>query len=375
MTLTEHLEDIRSGIREGRFSNEAAVSQGIVLRVLHALSWPTYDTQVVCPEYSLEGRRVDFALCHPQGTPIAFIEVKQVGQGEGAERQLFEYAFHAGIPLAILTDGQEWNFFLPGEQGNYQERRVYKLDILEREIAESSARLSRYLLHGAIASGEALTAAREDYRSVSRERRMRDTLPTAWRYLIEQEDDNLLELLADRVENLCGYRPDPDTVATFLRVQVRPSVQGTRIQPVQQPRTRVQPAPPRDQPAEAQTLDSLGFILQGHVVIATSAREILVRVFEKLTSRDETFLSRFAALPKHGRIRRYLARDPGDLYPGRPDLAQEYSHELTSGWWIGTNYSRKAITGIIQMACGVARLRFGQDLIVNLEDSNVIQQG
>ena len=75
--------------------------------------------------------------------PIAFIEVKQVGQSEGAERQLFEYAFHTGVPLAILTDGREWNFFLPAEQGDYGERRVYKLDIVERDISECISRLNR----------------------------------------------------------------------------------------------------------------------------------------------------------------------------------------------------------------------------------------
>ena len=112
------------------------MSQGIVLRILHALGWPAYDTQAVWPEYSLSGRRVDFALCHPPGKPIAFIEVKQIGQSDGAERQLFEYAFHDGVPMAILTDGREWNFFLPGEQGDYGERRVYKLDMMECDLAE-----------------------------------------------------------------------------------------------------------------------------------------------------------------------------------------------------------------------------------------------
>lgn len=95
MNLEKHIEEIRAGIKAGHFSNEASVSAGIVLRLLHALSWPAYDMQVICPEYSLDGRRVDFALCHPPGKPIAFVEVKQIGQSEGAERQLFEYAFHA----------------------------------------------------------------------------------------------------------------------------------------------------------------------------------------------------------------------------------------------------------------------------------------
>src|SRR5437899_2724355 len=106
--LRDDIEDIRLGIRAGRFTNEAAVRQGIVLRVLHTLSWPTYDTQIVSPEYSVEGRRVDFALCHPAGKPVVFIEAKQVGQSDGGERQLFEYAFHKGVPMVVLTDGQEW---------------------------------------------------------------------------------------------------------------------------------------------------------------------------------------------------------------------------------------------------------------------------
>ena len=162
MSLEKHIEEIRAGIKAGRFVNEAAVSQGIVLRLLHALSWPAYDTQIVCPEYSLQGRRVDYALCHPPGKPIAFVEVKQIGQSEGAERQLFEYAFHIGVQLAILTDGQEWNFFLPGEQGDYGERRVYKLDIVERDISECAARLTRYLHYDASISGAAIAAERSD---------------------------------------------------------------------------------------------------------------------------------------------------------------------------------------------------------------------
>jgi Arc/MetJ-type ribon-helix-helix transcriptional regulator len=33
----KHIEDIQSGIKAGRYGNEASVSQGIVLRILHAL--------------------------------------------------------------------------------------------------------------------------------------------------------------------------------------------------------------------------------------------------------------------------------------------------------------------------------------------------
>lgn len=109
--MINDIQDIRYGLGTGRYMNEAAISQGIVMRLLNLLKWPTYDTRVVWPEYATEGRRVDYALCHPPTKPTVFIEVKQAGNDVDADRQLFEYAFHKGVPLAILTTGQEWHFF------------------------------------------------------------------------------------------------------------------------------------------------------------------------------------------------------------------------------------------------------------------------
>lgn len=368
MSLDKDIEEIRNGIKSGRFVSEAAVSQGIVLRILHALSWPAYDTQIVCPEYSLQGRRVDYALCHPPGKPIAFVEVKQIGQSEGAERQLFEYAFHVGVPLAILTDGQEWNFFLPGEQGDYGERRVYKLDIVERDISECVDRLTRYLQYDAIMCGDAIEAARKDYRNVARDRLIKSTLPKAWARLIEEEDELLLELMADRVEVLCGYKPTPDTVARFLKESVTSkSLPPAKPQQPTHPPTFVPVHTPKSTAGNSlQKPSSIGFVLDGRNYPARSAREVLEGVFEALPKRDSNILERFASLPKHGRTRRYLARNADDLYPGRPDLARDFSHQLTSGWWLSTNHSRATILRIIEMACDVAQLKYGRDLQVNV---------
>jgi hypothetical protein len=133
-----------------------------------------------------------------------------------SERQLFEYAFHAGVPLVVLTDGQQWHFFLPAEQGDYGERRVYKLDLLEREVAECSTRLLRYLQYDSIVSGAAIEAAREDYRNVAQTRLKKAALPKAWRKLVEEKDELLIDLIADQAASLCGYKPDFDEVARFL---------------------------------------------------------------------------------------------------------------------------------------------------------------
>jgi hypothetical protein len=324
----------------------------------------------VCPEFALEGRRVDYALCHPVSKPIAFVEVKQIGQSDRAERQLFEYAFHLGVPLAILTDGQEWNFFLPAEQGDYGERRVYKLDLVERDLTEGVSRLSRYLGYSEISSGRAIAAAREDYQSVSRNRQILATLPEAWSKLVTEEDDLLLELVADRVESLCGFKPDLDTVARFLRESVSlRSTTGAAIPAGRGPLALPLSAVSRPQHPPIATVVAkgpVGFTLEGHFVTCRNGREVLVEVFEALAQRDASFLERFAARPKHGRTRRYLARSPDELYPGRPDLAREHFAKLKSGWFVGTNVSRARIERIIEMACEVAHIRLGRELVANV---------
>lgn len=358
MELKDHIAEIQVALRAGLFPNEAAVKQGIVLCVLQAMGWPVFDFQTVWPEYNVQGTRVDFALCHPQGKPAVFIEVKQVGQSEGADRQLFEYAFHSGVPMAVLTDGQEWHFYLPGERGDYEERRIYKLDLIERDTEESVRRLERYLSCQRVCSGEALASAREDYANVTRIREIEATLPRAWRKLVEEQESLLIDLIADEVESLCGYKPEPDSVASFL---------ATQLQLVSRPVPPAKSEPDRRPQIREPALRSgaIGFILQGREFPARSAREVLINVLNELSSRDPGFLERFAAR-RHGRRRRYVARTREELYPDRPDLCRDHSHRLNSGWWVGLNYSKESIRRILEMACEVSRLRFGSDLKVSL---------
>jgi hypothetical protein len=358
--VKEELLDIRAGIKAGRYVNEATVSQGIVQRLLNALGWPVYNTEILAPEYSLGGRRADYALCHPPREPVILIEVKQVGQSKGADRQLFEYAFHKGVPMAVLTDGQEWNFFLPTEQGDYSERQLYKLDILERDPLQAESSFKRYLEYDAVRSGQAIEAARKDYRNAARNRQAQRTLPDAWAKLLESEDELLMELLSDKVEDLCGVKPDPDAVAAFLRAQASPR---TAAPPGAAPKRTKQSGQPAT--GSGNVPRSVGYTLDGQWHPARSAREVMVKVFDELAQRDPTFLERFAALPKHGRKRRYLARNKEDLYPGSPHLVVN-AYELRPGWWCDPHASKAGIARRIRMACEVAEMSYGEDITVDL---------
>jgi hypothetical protein len=129
---------------------------------------------------------------------VVFIEVKQPGKSEGADRQLFEHAFILGVSLAVLTDGREWHFYLPAGQGPYQERRVYKLDLIDRDAQESEARLTRYLAYAAVTSGAAHRAAQDDYAGLRKDREIAATVPVAWRRLLEEKDELLVDLISDQ---------------------------------------------------------------------------------------------------------------------------------------------------------------------------------
>ena len=363
MALAELLKRIQEDLRRGRFTSEAAVSQGVVLPLLHELGWPVFDTHVVWPEYSLEGGRVDFALCHPPDRPAIFVEVKRVGQAQGADRQLFEYAFHQGVPIAILTDGQEWHLYLPAGQGHYDDRRVYKLDLLAREPDESESRFGRYLGYSAVCSGSALESATADYRDVNRDRQIREALPRAWQELLKEPDDFLAEFLADKVEDICGYKPDVDSCSQFIR-----SITGSRpLPPVVAPAggSAGGKALALSGPRPGTGLRGIGFALFGQFHPCGAAREVMIRVLQEFDRRDGTFLERFVSR-KHGRKRRYVATDRQDLYPGRPDLAEVHYAELKPGWYVGTNYSRQVIETTIRLACDVASVSFGSDIQVDL---------
>jgi predicted type IV restriction endonuclease len=162
MSLEPTIDAITARLRQSKFPNEQAISQGIVLRTLQELGWNTWKTSSIWPEYKTGEGRVDFALCHPPGKPAVFIEVKQPGKAEDAVRQALEYAFHVGVPLVTLTDGRTWSFYLPAEQGSYEDRRVYKLDLFERSAPEAASTLHRYLDRARTESGEALETARTE---------------------------------------------------------------------------------------------------------------------------------------------------------------------------------------------------------------------
>jgi hypothetical protein len=363
MSLETTLTDITARLRQGRFANEQAIAQGIVLRVLQELGWDTWDTAVVWPEYKTGEGRVDFALCQPPTKPAIFVEVKQPGKAEDAVRQALEYAFHTGVPFVVLTDGKTWSFYLPAEQGSYEDRRVYKLDLFERPPAEASETLHRYLALSRVESGEALETARKEYRSRSRRSQARAAIPEAWSELVGKGDELLVDLLASAVESKAGVRPEDDDVADFLAGLGRPVIVATA-----QPNT-LHPARPILRPinppnAGSGSSRSGRLVLLGKAHSYHNAKDAMVIVLRELGKADASFLERCSQHPDaQGRKRRYIARTPEELYPDREDL-RDMREALPGGWLVATNLNNVLKKTIIRLAAEVAGLSFGKDVIV-----------
>jgi len=357
MALGDAVESVTKSLREGRYPNEPAIAQGVVLRLLSELGWDIYNPDFVWPEYSVGQRRVDYALCSPPKRPVVFLEAKQPGKTEGADQQLFEYAFHQGVPMAVLCDGKTWSFYLPAQQGSCDERRVYKLDLLERSVNEAAEKLTRYLDFQRIACGQAIDDATNDYRDQSRRVLAKRTIPEAWKELVDGEDPTLFERLTVQVENKCGVKPELDDIGEFLAT-LRP-VSGGPAAPA--PPSPPKPPPPGPGKALPPT-GRCGYELHGRSVPCRNAQEVMVSLLGELAASAPSFPERcYRHRENKGRVRTYVAQAKEELYPGRPDM-EKHSAEFTPGWFVATNVSNQLKDHIIRLAADVAGLTRDADL-------------
>ena len=359
MVLEAKLAKIQGILTPEHFPSEAAVSQGIVLPILRELNWDTDNPMVVRPEYTAGRGRVDFALCERSGSPKVFIEVKGLGGGtEDAVEQVMQYAFRAGVRIVVLTDGGTWSFYLPAEEGTYEERRVFKLDLSEHSPQKSSKILQNYLEESRVVSDEALEAALRDLGDKRRLEKARKEIPSTWRDIIKASEpdeslNSLVDVLAKRVELKEGVRPDDKDVVDFLR-----SLRQEGQVPV---------SPPSGANSGGRSGELV--IRSGELVILGksfhygTASEAMVRVFQELERRKPGFCQRFYNDSRnHGRTRRIIAQDARRLYD-HVDL-KKYHKRIAGNWVISTNNSKLATEKIIRIAAEVAGLR---DIIVNFD--------
>ncbi len=195
--------------------DEATTKQRVVLKLLSILGWDIFNE--VKPEYSVGSGRVDYSL-RIDSTDKVFIEVKKIGEElEKHQRQLLEYSIQQGVKLAILTNGVTWWFYLPLQEGNWEQRRkFYTIDILKQESENIASKFINFLLKENINSGKAIENAETIYRENIKQIRSEETVLKAWNEIVSEPDEFLIDLINKTTEKLCGYKAEDKLIEHFI---------------------------------------------------------------------------------------------------------------------------------------------------------------
>jgi predicted type IV restriction endonuclease len=217
------IQDIRSNERITTF-DEATTKQAIILRLLSELGWHIFNTEEVKPEYSVSNKRVDYAL-RINNTNKVFLEIKKVTEDiERHQNQLLDYSFQEGVKLAILTNGISWWFYLPLNEGSWDQRKYFAIDILQQDPEDTAKRFIDFLSKDNVATEGAIKLAESLLKGRVKEIEIQKNLPKAWNKIISQPDELLIELINETLEKICGYKAESEQVIKFINEHINASI-------------------------------------------------------------------------------------------------------------------------------------------------------
>ena len=235
--LAEAVQQARQRLEQGRVPNERALEHTVILPILEALGWDSRSIDELWPEYSVGSGRVDWALCD-KGEPRLLLEEKAPDQNLSAhEQQLLQYAFEQGIGLALLTNGKDWWFYLPLEEGEWAARRFATMDLAQQDISEISESFSRFLNKQAVCSGKARDEAKEMYDRKKERQRIQGLLPEVIRNILASPSPFIIEVFQNEAQAELGALAPEELVEQALRTLVEDQG-GGRLRPTGSPPAR-----------------------------------------------------------------------------------------------------------------------------------------
>ncbi len=351
--LLRLIEDFKKERRLLSF-DESATKQAVILRILKALDWDPFNIDEIYPEYSVGGRRVDYSLRY-NGRNKVFIEVKKVGEDlEKYQEQLLNYSFQEGVKLAILTNGISWWFYLPLREGSWEQRKFYTIEIYDQDSKDIASKFEDFLWKDNVISDRAIENAESLYKSKQKQYLITETLPKAWKKIITDPDDLLVELLADTTEKLCGYKPDNNMVENFLMRISQKTVAETKKEMLTSTQLSFSQVS-RFSSNEYTGKSIVAFFFKGNRYPVRSWKEMLIRVTEIMLSAHREQFDKVLVLK--GRKRPYFARNPNKLrIPERINSTEIY---------IETNLSANSIVNLSKSIIGLFGYR-SEDLSVDV---------
>ena len=217
--LTDFIQQIKDDKRFASF-DEAAIRQGVVLKILSFLGWDPFNTEEIRPELDVKGGRVDFSLRH-NNTNKVFIQVKkELKNFKKYQGQLTDYAVHEDVKLSALTDGITWWFSLPLQDGGQEEKKFHTIRIQEQQVGDITQNFEELLSKENVISDRAFETAEDIYQQRLSGILIIDTLPKAWNKIMSEPERWLYDILAQVTYELCGHKPDTETVEKFIALEL-----------------------------------------------------------------------------------------------------------------------------------------------------------
>lgn len=309
MALRETLDKIRS---TGVPPNEEATKFQIIAPILSDLGWDPFGTNVLY-EHSVggEGGLVDIALQGPRDL-VALIEAKAPGIDlKKHVSQVLRYAHYEGVDICVLTNGLEWWLYLPLDRGAPDKRRFTTLHIKDDPVEQLANDLETFLGEKNLVDGQAQKRAKQVLKASRQAAFLGTQIPEVWKAMLNDPDDDLVELVRQRVYEKINLRPDPTQVASVLLGSPVPPVVPTKPVTPDPPQPLPQPTPTTKTKIKTKTKPT-GFRLWGRSYRIKFLNEILVQVGEALYQRyGSEFVNPLLALRGHKRV--YASRNPDDL--------------------------------------------------------------
>ncbi len=318
MSLREKLEQIRSNPKP---VNEEAAKFQILAPILAELGWDPFGLEILW-EHSVGatrgGGRVDIAL-QAEGSIRALIEAKSPGaQLSQHVDQVLMYAYREGVDICVLTDGLQWWLYLPREKGEPEKRRFAVLNVDRDPVEQLCDDLNNFLSRESLRSGHAERRAEQVLEALREAQKLEEKMPSIWRQMLDEPDDELIDLIGQRVYDKLSLRPGREQVIAAMRSKPIPPNQPTT------------PTPPEPDPPK---LKPTAVLLWGERHPVKLHSDILLTVVEQLHMRHP---DRFDQTVEHLKYKewQWVSSD-------RQRVASSNPKQTPSGYFVNVHMTAK----------------------------------
>ncbi len=201
------------------FYDKSQIIQSVVLPVLSALKWEIFDVEEVFPNYPLSSGDVDFSLRLNNENKV-FIMVGRPGEDMGKKLPaLLNFSKEASTPIGILTDGIEWHFYLPLQEG--ERSKFFHINILMQDPEDITQRFVDFLAKDKVLKGKAQQNAEKIFKSRKKKSVVREALQKVMDEFLTAEVNPLTVSLSSEAEKIAGYPVEPSDVESFLKSLIK----------------------------------------------------------------------------------------------------------------------------------------------------------